>query len=116
MQPRGLALRSRPRDRIAEHTRGVGCHHTPVVRGGEGWMAETPDSNLNAAGQAGDFYANPDCRRTIALFLAEREIRTFPAWWITDGHCACPKREHCPSPGKHPIFTGWQAESSLSPA
>jgi hypothetical protein len=27
----------------------------------------------------------------------------FPLWWITDGHCACPRGARCPSPGKHPL-------------
>jgi hypothetical protein len=63
------------------------------------------------------FYANPDCRRGIALFLAERAIASFPCWWITKtGHCACPKRDACPSPGKHPLHVGWQEESTLDPA
>ena len=68
--------------------------------------------------QDAGFYANPDCRLIIALFLAERSIYVFPCWWIEDGHCACRKGSACPRPrsGKHPVHVGWQAESTADPA
>src|SRR5215471_16890447 len=80
-------------------------------------MADTPDSNTDAGGQAAGFYANPECRRSVAHFLAERTIAIFPCWWVVAGRavCACPNHDRCPSPGKHPIEAGWQALSTTDP-
>lgn len=38
-----------------------------------------------------------------ALWYARQGIAVFPLWWPSDGRCACPKGERCPSPAKHPM-------------
>jgi len=75
-----------------------------------------PFSEAAAAGQAG-FYENPDCRRVIAHFLADRDIYVFPLNGIRPtGGCTCPKGTECPSAGKHPLRDHWQEESTIDHA
>lgn len=38
-----------------------------------------------------------------ALWYARQGIAVFPLWWPSDGRCACPKGDRCPSPAKHPM-------------
>lgn len=38
-----------------------------------------------------------------ALWWARHGIPIFPAWWPTEGRCACPQGGNCHSPGKHPL-------------
>ena len=40
--------------------------------------------------------------RTQALTYAMRGWHVFPVWEMRDGNCACPQRQNCPHPGKHP--------------
>src|SRR5439155_5273643 len=47
---------------------------------------------------------NETANATTVRIYANAGWRVFPIWWITDGHCTCPRSADCTSPGKHPVF------------
>jgi hypothetical protein len=40
----------------------------------------------------------------------------FPLWWTAGGMCACPKRDACGSPGKHPLTANGVKDATDDPA
>lgn len=57
----------------------------------------------------------PVTPREHALAYAARGWRVFPAWHLVDGKCACPKRDRCESPGKHPRISKGCNGASVDP-
>lgn len=53
------------------------------------------------------------CPLEIAAEYAPRlGWRVFPAAWPENGGCSCYRKGSCDSPGKHPLFRGWQQEAT----
>jgi hypothetical protein len=51
-----------------------------------------------------------------ALYIAGTlDWPILPTWWLTDGHCACPKGAACDSPGKHPRIPYGLTEATTDP-
>ena len=48
-----------------------------------------------------------------ALDCANHGLAVFPVHGIVDGRCTC-RDAQCGSPGKHPIFTGWQKDATAN--
>ncbi len=57
----------------------------------------------------------PEMQQADPLGLAALGLRIFPAHNIYKGRCSCGNRQ-CPSPGKHPRISGWQAAATTDPA
>ncbi len=52
----------------------------------------------------------------FALSYARYDCRVLPLWWVQpDGSCACAKGLSCETPGKHPLYAGWQADATTDP-
>ncbi len=48
-----------------------------------------------------------------ALKYAEANIPVIPLHWICeDGSCSCKAGRNCDSKGKHPLYTGWDKNST----
>jgi hypothetical protein len=52
---------------------------------------------------------------TAPLALARHDLRVFPLHHPVVGGCSCSRGAACGSVGKHPVHTGWQAESTTDP-
>lgn len=51
-----------------------------------------------------------------ALARAVEGWAVHPLFGIVNGHCECARGARCPTPGKHPRLTGWQAHATRAPA
>lgn len=45
---------------------------------------------------------------------ADRGLGMVALYGIENGQCACAKGADCPSPGKHPVRSGWQSQPARS--